>query len=322
MRFIQLLFFVLLAAVSFAQTPVPMASQPSFTYTESFTDIANWTNNFAAGTGANRFASVAIGGGAIAIPNATKITTSTATFTTGSAGGVQRGTDQSVPTNSIVLVSTGTSDNTSSAAIDLFLDFTWLDAGTISFDWSVIFSGAGSRTGSLRVYASTDGTVFTDVTTAFVLNFVNNVAASGSISNVALPAGFNNSATARLRFYYHNGLGGSLGARPKISIDNISVTALPNTPCVTPAAQPTNLVFGTITPSTINGSFTAASPVPNSYLVIASNNNSLTSLPVDGINYNLGDNIGDGFVVANGNTLSFLATALSLQPLIIFIFFR
>jgi trimeric autotransporter adhesin len=310
MRFIQLLSFVLLAAVSFAQTPVPMASQPSLTYTENFSDIANWTNNFASGTGANRFGAVAINATGT-IPSATRITTSTATFSTGSAGGVQRGTDQAVQTNSILLVSTGTTDNTSSAAIDLFMDFTGVDAGTLSFDWSVVFSGAGGRNGSLRVYASTDGISFTDVTAAFVLNFTNNVAASGSITNVALPATFNNAATARLRFYYHNGTGGATGARPKISIDNISVTAVPNTPCVTPTAQPTGLSFGTITSSSIDGSFTAASPAPNSYLVIVSNNNSLTSLPVDGVTYSLGDNVGDGYVISNSNALTFSATGLS-----------
>lgn len=320
MRFIQLLSFVLFASMSFAQTPVPMASQPSLTYTENFTDIANWTNNFAAGIGANRFAAAAINATG-AIPSGTRVTTSTATFTTGSAGGVQRGTDQTIPTSSIVLVSTGTTDNTTSAAIDLFLDFTGVDAGSISFDWSVIFSGAGSRNGSLRVYASTDGTSFTDVTAAFVLNFTNNIAASGSISSVALPAAFNNSATARLRFYYHNGTGGATGARPKISIDNVSITAVPNIACATPTAQPTNLTFGAITSSTIDGSFTAASPAPNSYLVIVSNNNSLTSLPVDGTTYILGDNIGDGYVVANGNALSFSATGLSASTTYYFYIF-
>ncbi len=312
MRFIQLLSFVLLASVSFAQTPVPMASQPSLTYTENFADIANWTNNFASGTGANRFGSVAVNATGT-IPSATRITVSTATFQVppSSSGGLHRGTDQTTPTTSIVLLSTGTTNNTSSAAFDLFLDFTGVDAGALSFDWATVFNATGDRNGSLKVYASTDGTTYTDVTAAFVTNFTNNVAASGSITNVALPASFNNSATARLRFYYHNGTGGTTGSRPKLSIDNIAVTCVPNTPCVTPAAQPTNIVFGTITSSSIAGSFTAASPAPNSYLVIVSSSSSLTSLPVDGVTYNLGDNVGDGYVISNNNATSFSATGLS-----------
>jgi hypothetical protein len=40
-----------------------------------------------------------------------------------------------------------------------------------------------------------------------------------------LPTIFDNSASARLRFYYHNGTGGTTGSRPKISIDNLKVTA-------------------------------------------------------------------------------------------------
>lgn len=126
MRFIQLLSFVLLAAVSFAQTPVPMASQPSLTYSENFADIANWTNNFASGTGANRFGAVAINATGV-IPSGARITTSTATFqapvppaTVSNSGGLHRGSDQLTPTTSIILLSTGTGNNTSSAAFDLF----------------------------------------------------------------------------------------------------------------------------------------------------------------------------------------------------------
>ncbi len=311
-RSIHVFAFLLFFSTAFAQTPVPMASQAALTYTEDFTDIVNWTNNFAAGIGANRFGSVGVNATGT-IPSATRITASTSTFQTppSSGGGLHRGTDQLTPTNTIVLLSTGTGDNTSSAAFDLFLDFTGVDAGTISFDWATVFNAAGNRNGSLKVYASNDGAIFTDVTGAFVTNFTNNVTASGSITNVALPTAFNNSATARLRFYYHNGTGGTTGSRPKLSIDNLLVTALPNTPCTTPTAQPTNLIFGTITSTSIDGSFTSASPEPNGYLVVASNNSSLTSLPVDGSTYNLGDNIGDGYVVANGNLLSFSAGGLS-----------
>jgi len=63
------------------QTPVPMASQPGLSYTESFADIANWTNNFAAGIGANRWIGNAVGGSGT-IPNGTNITTATTSFVT------------------------------------------------------------------------------------------------------------------------------------------------------------------------------------------------------------------------------------------------
>src|SRR5262249_51066958 len=162
----------------------------------NFADIANWTNGFASGIGANRFGSVAVNATGT-IPDGVKITTATTSFATGSGGGVQKGT------GNIILLSTGTTDNSTSDAIDFFMDFTGVNAGNLSFDWAEVNNSTGDRKGSLRVYYSTDGTSFTELTAAQVLNFTNNVATSGSITSVALPAAFNNSATARLRFYYH-----------------------------------------------------------------------------------------------------------------------
>ena len=169
-KLIQLITGLFIVAGLHAQTPVPMASQPSFTYTENFSDIANWTNNFASGNGANRFGSVAVNATGT-IPSATRITATTAIFQIppSTAGGLHRGTDQATATTSIVLLSAGTADNSSSAAFDLFLDFTGVDAGNLSFDWATVFNGAPSsdRKGSLKVYASTDGIAYTDVTAAF-----------------------------------------------------------------------------------------------------------------------------------------------------------
>jgi hypothetical protein len=70
-----------------------------------------------------------------------------------------------------------------------------------------------------------------------VLNFTNNVAASGSRTAIALPATFTNSATARIRFYYHNGSGGTTGSRPKLAIDNLSVTGTPSGALLSPGTQ-------------------------------------------------------------------------------------
>ncbi len=295
---------LLWCAGSFAQTPVPMSAQPGLTYTENFADIANWTNGFAAGVGANRFGAVGILSTGT-IPAATKTTTSTATFSTGVSGGVQKGT------GNIVLLSTGTTDNSTSDAIDFFMDYTGVDAGTLSFDWAVVFNSTGNRTGSLKVYASVDGTTFTELTTAAVTSFVNNITLSGNVTNAALPASFNNSPTARLRFYYHNGTGGTTGSRPKISIDNLKVTATASTPCAAPTAQPTALSLTGITDVSIDGSFTPSTPAADEYLVVISNNAGLTSNPVNGTVYNPGDDLGDGTVISRGTATTFTATALS-----------
>ena len=118
---------------AWAATPYPMSSGP---YYESCNDITNWTNAFASGIGANRFGSVGVAGTGPA-PDATFTSTSTATFTTGSSGGVQRGI------GNIVLFVTGTVDNSAAAAIDLFLDCSNFSAGTLSFDWAEIRQWVG-----------------------------------------------------------------------------------------------------------------------------------------------------------------------------------
>ena len=199
--------------------PYPMASGD---YLESFADVANWANGFTSGIGATRWAPVAVQSTGT-IPDGKKTTVSTATFVTGTTGGVQKGVSPN-PAGTIVLLSTGTTDNTSSDAIDLQLDYSGVAAGTLSFDWATVFNSTGDRKGSLRVYTSTDGATFTELAGAAVLNFTNNVAGSGHVGPVALPAAFSGSATARIRFYFHNGTGGTTGSRPKVAIDNVAVS--------------------------------------------------------------------------------------------------
>jgi hypothetical protein len=296
--------------------PVVMSAQPGLSYTEDFHDIANWTNFFIGGVGANHFGGLSTFGSG-GIPNGSTITAATNSFQSGSpaspsaSGGVHRGTDQPISTESIVLLSTGSTDNSSSAAIDFYLDFTGVNAGTLSFDWASINNQTGDRKGSLKVYGTVDGITFTEIPSAAVLNFANNTLTNGSVTNIALPAFLNNNANARLRFYYYNGSGGTTGSRPKLSIDNLTVTAVPSIACTTPTAQPTSMSFGTISDVSIQGSFAAAIPSSDQYITIVSTNNALTSGLIDGTIYNVGDAFGDGTVVSKGSALNFSATSLS-----------
>lgn len=213
-----------------AQTPVPvpMASQAGQTYTETFADAANWTfdgsgtGTFASGTGATAWKGNVVGG-ATAIPDAGRITSNTVSYATSSNAGLRR------EGGGLSLLSNGTTDNSSSVAMDFFMDFTGVNAGTLSFNTSTIVNASGNRAGSLRVYASTNGTSWTELTgTSLPFETLNGTTATGTISNIALPASFDNSATARLRFYYHNGgtpAASPTGSRPKIAFDNVTVTA-------------------------------------------------------------------------------------------------
>jgi len=319
---------IFFASSVFSQTPVNMASQPSFTYKETFADIANWTFNtaltngtFSAGIGANAWRGVEVNATG-SIPSATRITVASTNFQVsgnpnqGSSSGFYKGTQN------INLLSTGTTDNTSSIALDFFVDFTGLNAGTLSFDWASLNNSSGNRNGSLRVYASVDGTNYSEIIGAAVLNFTNNNPTAGTVSFVALPSIFNNAANARLRFYYHNGTGGSSGSRPRISLDNIQVTATPTNVCTAPTTQPTNFIVSNNGFSTIDANFTAPSiNTPQGYLVVMSVNSSLSGNPINGKNYALGDNIGDGTVVSVGNNTSFSTTGLSAATTYYFFIF-
>jgi len=212
-----LMLFGPVVSIGFAATPFPLASG---NYSENFIDIASWTNNFASGVGAQYWASVGINATGT-IPDGVKTTVSTATFTSGTTAGVQKGS------GNIQLLSTNATDNINADAIDLLLDFSGMNAGTLSYKFETVFNGAGSRNASLRIYTSTDGTTFTELTDASVVNFTNNVVLTKQISLIPLPAGFTNCPTARIRFYDYNGTGGSTGARPKASIDDVAVAATP-----------------------------------------------------------------------------------------------
>ena len=150
----------LLGAINSQATPTPYPLS-SGDYLENFSDISAWANDFASGIGANRWGSVAINATG-AIPDGVKTTTSTATFSTGSSGGIQKGT------LNLLFLTTGSTENTTAIAADLFLDFSGRNAGTLTFDWAEVNNSTGPRELSLKIYTSTDGTSFTELTAAFV----------------------------------------------------------------------------------------------------------------------------------------------------------
>src|SRR5215217_7173384 len=158
--------YCLLASLSFfviakSQTAVSMSSQPGLRYIENFADIGNWTFSgsgiFSAGTGSAPWKGNAVAAGT-GIPTPNVMTTSTLTFVSGSTGGVQKGT------GFIQFLTTGTTANTTSLGFDFFMDFAGVNAGTLSFSAATVFNSTGDRVGTLRVYASTDGSSWTQLT--------------------------------------------------------------------------------------------------------------------------------------------------------------
>lgn len=203
-------------------------------YSQDFADIANWTNNYAAGNGAANWR--------VATSVATSTVNAAGVFVSGTSGGVQKGTQ------ALIILATGTN----SSATDLLLNMTGRTAGTISLDWAKVTNtvNASPRSSDLKIQYSVDnGVTFTDLTGYTIPRVLNNsTAESGSLSNIALPAALNNQAQVVIRFYvWNNGQTGGSGNRPKISIDNIAITSTAAGPSVPTVIEPT---VTNITPTT------------------------------------------------------------------------
>ncbi len=79
--------------------------------------------------------------------------------------------------------------------------------------------------------------------------------------------------------------------------------------CTTPTAQPSGLVFSSITTSSMSGNFVGSGA--DEYLVVMSTNSSLSTLPVDGNIYNQNDAFGGGTVVQRNATTGFSLSGLA-----------
>ena len=93
---------------------------------------------------------------------------------------------------------------------------------------------------------------------------------------------------------------------------NAGGTALTNQASFTtfktePSAQPTSLVFSSITTTSFSTGFTAASPAADGYLVIRSTSATLSGNPLDGTPYSVGNSLGGGTVASVGATISGIA---------------
>ena len=89
--------------------------------------------------------------------------------------------------------------------------------------------------------------------------------------------------------------------------------------CVTPAAQPATLVFGTTTTSSVGGSFTGAGA--DEYLVVQSTAATLSAVPADGTVYNAGNSLGAGTVVSRSASTAFSASGLAANTTYYFFVF-
>ena len=159
---------------------------------------------------------------------------------------------------------------------------------------------------------------FIDIGTTSTYNSTGKAINDSTNYSETLPVGAENQAVVQVRWIYWES-SGTTGSRDRLAISNINISGTATTPaptpspspCITPVEQATALVFTAVNSVSITASFTAPAVAPNEYIVVMSSNTALSSAPVDGIVYNIGDGLGDGTVVARSNALSFTAAALS-----------
>lgn len=190
-------------------------------------------------------------------------------------------------------------------------------------------SGTASRVDKLDFQYSTDATTlangtwtdvdaldFTSVNNAAVGALDGNLAGNRSVKSFTLNG---LSIPAGTVFFFRWTDFDASGADDGLGIDDFSLAP----GCTPPTNQPTGL---SLTPAltAISGSFTAALPgtdPADAYLVVMSTSASLGASPASGTAYAIDDAIGNGTVVAIGNSTSFNVTGLNPSTLYYFFIF-
>lgn len=151
--------------------------------------------------------------------------------------------------------------------------------GSLTFTHQQVFGGSNPV---LEVYIGTTKVATVNPTTTATPTTISNINISGSF-NLEI-----RQITSSLR----------------VAIDDISWTSYSAIPCVAPTAQPTSLIL-TPTTTSITGSFSAATPAVDQYLVVRSTSSTLGAVPVDGMLYTAGQALGNGTVISNNASTNF-----------------
>lgn len=86
----------------------------------------------------------------------------------------------------------------------------------------------------------------------------------------------------------------------------INLTGIGGAYATEPLNQPSNLSFSNVKSYRVNANFTPASDNPDGYLILKKEGSPVTDIPVDGIVYQRGDNIGTSIVVNSSSLTSFI----------------
>ncbi len=242
------------------------------------------------------------------------ITISGNTYSYGATGNTERAFGSLLSGSNSPIVGVAFTNNTAANITSISISYTgeqWRLGATARedrLDFSYSLTATSLNTGTWVDVDNLDLVAPVQTGTAGALNgndAANQIIKTATISSLSIAPG----TTFYLRWVDFNAPGSDDG----LGIDDISVSfngaTLP--PCTAPTAQPTNLVFGAPTTSSINATFNAANPVANQYLVVLSTSNTLGAIPQNNTAYTEGDVIGNGTVVGNSSATSINATSLS-----------
>ncbi len=165
------------------------------------------------------------------------------------------------------------------------------------------YTTAGYVDEGIKLQYSLNGTAWTDVQT---INRLLTGTDGWTLYDIALPAGAGNVANLYVGFLFTSRLGDNC------ALDNLLVYA--PSPCTTPTGQPGALALTSVTPTSLSGSFTAASPAPSGYIVLRSISSTAPAL-TNGAAYAVGSSYtistNSYTVISYGSSTSFTQTGLS-----------
>ncbi|MBA4153759.1 GEVED domain-containing protein [Flavobacterium sp.] len=183
---------------------------------------------------------------------------------------------------------------------------------------SVMGNTAGNFTNNIRVYIDWDknGTFGNVANEIYNIGTITNSTGVDFISltgNIAVPltAGLGLIKMRVMKRYNGYSSGPCQTGAGYGQAEDYLLNVIAPLPCVTPTAQPTALVL-TSSEATINGTFTAASPTANNYLVVM-NTSGVAPIPVNGTTYIIGSTAlgGTNVVIDTDGNTNFSATLLS-----------
>jgi hypothetical protein len=160
------------------------------------------------------------------------------------------------------------------------------------------------RVGAAPTTDPVDGTVYT----------VGAALGNGTIAFVGSAATFNEtsltaSTTYHYKIYSYNGSGAAINYRQTTPLAGSQTTSAAL--ASEPTAQPTSILFSSVTSTSMTVSYTAPTGAPAGYIAVRRTGAAPTTDPVDGTAYTVGGTLGDGTIAFVGNALTFNETSLT-----------